>query len=382
MTRYLFNRLLQSVVVLFVFISLVFFLVQAQPGDYANVYTLDPRLTPEQKAELRKSFGLEQPLYTQYALYVRNFLEGDLGTSFKHREPVIDVLLQRLPRTVMLFATAAVISFYLGFALGKIIAWRRGRFVEYASTISGVFLFTVFTPWLALMALWLFGLQLDWLPLGQFVNPQLWQNAPFDTNYVFVRLLLTLFIGVGVLLTALYFLGRRGMRGREFWFLGLSVAVAAGAWIWWAASGLGGYGFDILKHMVLPVMVLTAISFAGTMLLTRNSMLEVLREDFVLAARAKGLPDKVVRDRHVARNAILPVVTSLIFSLATAVDGGVITESIFSWPGLGLTLLSSAIEADLPLAVGAFVFTGIFSLVAHVIADVLYVFLDPRIRYA
>ncbi|MBI4219094.1 MAG: ABC transporter permease [Chloroflexi bacterium] len=382
MTRYLLNRLLQSVVVLFVFISLVFFLIQAQPGDYANVYTLDPRLTPEQKAELRKSFGLEQPLYTQYALYVRNFLQGDLGTSFKHREPVINVLFQRLPRTVMLFATAAVVSFYLGFALGKIIAWRRGRFVEYASTISGVFLFTVFTPWLALMVLWLFGLQLDWLPLGQFVNPQLWQNAPFDANYVFVRLLLTLFIGFGVLLTGLYFLSRRGMRGREFWFLGLTAAVAVGAWIWWAASGLGGYGFDILKHMVLPVMVLTAISFAGTMLLTRNSMLEVLREDFVLAARAKGLPDKVVRDRHVARNAILPVVTSLIFSLATAVDGGVITESIFSWPGLGLTLLVAAIEADLPLAVGAFVFTGIFSLVAHVIADVLYVFLDPRIRYA
>jgi peptide/nickel transport system permease protein len=117
------------------------------------------------------------------------------------------------------------------------------------------------------------------------------------------------------------------------------------------------------------------------MLLTRNAMLETLREDYVLAARAKGLPANAIRDRHVARNALLPVVTSLVFSVAFAFDGGVITETIFSWPGIGLTLISSSIEGDLPLAVGAFLFTGMFALIAHMAADVLYVFLDPRIRY-
>lgn len=382
MTRFLLNRLAQSVVVLFVFLSLVFVLIQAQPGDYSNIYTLNPRLTPEAKLELKKSFGLDRPLYVQYALYITNFLKGDLGTSFRHQVPVMDVVLQRLPRTVMLFATAAVVSFYLGFVLGKIIAWRRGRFVEYASTVGGVFLYTVFTPWLALMTLWLFGLRLGWFPLGKFISTDIWQAAPFDTNYVFVRMMWTLFAAGAVFLAAFYVISMRRRRLGGLVLAGVMVSLILATWLWWAQSGLGQYGLDILKHIVLPVGVLTAISFAGTMLLTRNSMLETLREDFVLAARAKGLPDHVVRDRHVARNALLPVVTSLIFSLAAAVDGGVITESIFSWPGLGLTLLESASTGDTPLAVAAFVFTGIFSLVAHVIADVVYVFLDPRIRYA
>ena len=149
----------------------------------------------------------------------------------------------------------------------------------------------------------------------------------------------------------------------------------------WFASGTAVFAWDIVRHMMLPVLTLTLISFAGTMLLTRNSMLETMREDFVMAARAKGLPERAVRDRHVARNALLPVVTSFIFSLAFAVDGGVITESIFSWPGMGQTLVSATLSEDLPLAVGAFVFVGIFVLVAHLVADILYAYLDPRIRY-
>ena len=126
---------------------------------------------------------------------------------------------------------------------------------------------------------------------------------------------------------------------------------------------------------------MTLVSFAGTMLLTRNSMLETLREDYIVAARAKGLPESVVRDHHAARNALLPVVTSLVYSLAFAIDGGVIIETIFSWPGMGLTLLQAVRSEDLPLALGAFVFIGIFALVAHLIADMLYAYLDPRIRY-
>ncbi|MEE8158948.1 MAG: ABC transporter permease, partial [Dehalococcoidia bacterium] len=123
------------------------------------------------------------------------------------------------------------------------------------------------------------------------------------------------------------------------------------------------------------------ISFAGTMLLTRNSMLETLREDFVMAARAKGLSERAVRDRHAARNALLPVVTSLVYSVAFAIDGSVIIESIFSWPGTGLLLLRGAQSQDLPLVLGSFVFIGILALVAHLVADLLYAYLDPRIRY-
>ena len=158
----------------------------------------------------------------------------------------------------------------------------------------------------------------------------------------------------------------------------VSVVIVAAAWL---SSGIEHLAWDIVRHMALPVLTLTLISFAGTMLLTRNSMLETMREDYVIAARAKGLPEKQVRDKHVARNALLPVVTSFVFSLAFAVDGGIIIESIFSWPGMGQTLVSAAVSEDLPLAVGAFVFVGIFVLLAHLAADILYVYLDPRIRY-
>ena len=145
--------------------------------------------------------------------------------------------------------------------------------------------------------------------------------------------------------------------------------------------GLGVLALDILRHMVLPVATLTLISFAGTMLLTRNSMLETIREDYVMAARAKGLPEKQVRDRHAARNALLPVITSLVYSLIFAIDGSVIIEGVFSWPGTGMTLLSALRSEDLPLVIGAMLFIGLFSLLAHAILDVLCVYLDPRIRY-
>jgi peptide/nickel transport system permease protein len=153
-----------------------------------------------------------------------------------------------------------------------------------------------------------------------------------------------------------------------------------GYWIFFT-GGAARYALDIIHHMLLPIATLTMISFAGTMLLTRNSMLETLREDYIMAARAKGLSEKVIRDKHAARNALLPVVTAFVFSLAFVLSGGVITESIFSWPGMGQTLLNAAQVEDLPTAVGALVFTGAVALIAHMVADVMYAFLDPRIRY-
>ena len=129
------------------------------------------------------------------------------------------------------------------------------------------------------------------------------------------------------------------------------------------------------------MLTVTLIGYGGTMLLTRTSMLETLREDYILSARAKGLPEKVVRDKHAARNALLPVWTSLVFSLGGAVSGGIITETIFSWPGIGLTLLQAAQVADIPVAMGTLTIIGILTLVSHLVADIGYAFLDPRIRY-
>ena len=382
MARYLLKRSIQILVTLFVFLSAVFFIVNAQPGDVTNFYALNPDIPPETRQQLQALFGVDEPLWKQYLVHVKNTFTGNFGISFSHYpRSVADVIKERLPRTIVLFATATVLSFYLGFALGKIIAWRRGGWTEYTGTIGGVTLYTVFTPWFALMMIWLFSFKAQWFPIGKFLDPVLWRDAPVDANSVFLRMIVTataasLAIFAVFLVTA----KRRGHGARLTRIASVPVAALA-VFAVWLASGVGYLAWDIVKHMVLPVATLTLISFAGTMLLTRNSMLETMREDFVMAARAKGLLEKDVRDKHVARNALLPVVTSLVFSLAFAVDGGVIIESIFSWPGMGQTLVSAALSEDLPLAVGAFVFVGIFVLVAHLIADVLYVFLDPRIRY-
>jgi peptide/nickel transport system permease protein len=385
MRRYLIKRIAQNVFTFFLFLTLIYLLLDAQPGDYADIYINDPRLTAEQRAILRQRMGLDKPVLERYARWMINFFRGDFGTSFSnYPRSVLDVITERAPRTLLLFLTATVVSFYLGFLAGKILSWRRGGVVEYVTTLGGVGLYTVFTPWFALMMIYLFAYGLDLFPIGKFINVDLWSGAPFPTNYIIVRLLLTGVGGAALLLTWLAVTQRVDPDKRKLvrWLgvVGLLVIIAV-YWIFFSGGGVP-YALDILWHLGLPVLTLTLISFAGTMLLTRNSMLETLREDYILTARAKGLSEKIVRDKHAARNAMLPVVTSLVFSLAFALDGGVITETVFSWPGMGRTIVTAVGTSDIPTAVGGLVFTGALALTAHLVADVLYVYLDPRVRYS
>ena len=382
MTGYLLRRAGQMALTLFLIITLAFFLVEAQPGDYASFYVLNPDLPPDVKDEIRAAFGLDKPLWQQYLIHLKNTFTGNFGVSFGHfPRPVLEVLGERLPRTLMLFLTATTVSFYVGFFLGKAIAWRRGGLFEYAATISGATLFTAFTPAFALMMIWIFAFKLGWFPVGKFLDPLVWRGADVSANYVFGNMLLSaaaFFVFAFLVILVMKKLGRRVPLVYAVPVMSAGIlAIVVG----WAFSGVGGLALDIIKHMILPVATLTLISFAGTMLLTRNSMLETIREDYVMAARAKGLPEKQVRDHHAARNALLPVVTSLVYSLVFAIDGSVIIEGIFSWPGTGMTLLQAVRTEDLPLVMGSMLFIGMLSLLAHAMVDVLYVFLDPRIRY-
>ena len=382
MTGYLVRRVGQIVVTLFLIVTLAFFLVQAQPGDYASFYALNPDLPSEVKDQIRAAFGLDKPLWQQYLIHLKNTFTGNFGVSFGYfPRPVMEVLVERLPRTAVLFLTATVVSFYTGFFLGKAIAWRRGGVLEYTATISGATLFTVFTPAFALMMIWVFAFKLGWFPVGKFLDPLVWRTAQVSANYVFSHMLITGAAYTAFCFVVLLALRMTGRIGLVRLAVPIMLAGAVVVPLVWAFSGIGGLALDILKHMVLPIATLTLISFAGTMLLTRNSMLETVREDYVMAARAKGLPEKLVRDRHAARNALLPVVTSLVYSLIFAIDGSVIIEGVFSWPGTGMTLLQAVRTEDLPLVMGALVFIGLFALLAHTIVDVLYVYLDPRIRY-
>ena len=161
MTGYLLRRVGQMALTLFFIITLTFFLVEAQPRDYASFYVLNPDLPPDVKDKIREAFGLDKPLWQQYLIHLKNTFTGNFGVSFGHfSRPVLGVLGKRFPRTLMLFLTATTVSFYLGFFLVKAIAWRHGGFFEYAPTISGATLFTAFTPAFALMMIWVFGFKL------------------------------------------------------------------------------------------------------------------------------------------------------------------------------------------------------------------------------
>ncbi len=384
MWSFLGKRLIQMFITLLLFQAATYFLLDAQPGDIADMLAMSPDIPPSERDRLRAELGLDRPPVERFFKYIWNFYQGDLGVSFQlYPREVTDIIRERLPRTLVLFLTASVVSFWTGFVTGKILAWKRGGFIEYSSTLVGVILYTVFTPWFALMMIWLFAVYLKWLPAGKFLNPMIWLDSPIHANEVFMRMIWTAVAGL-VLFIAGYIVStkiHRNYRSLVRWasFI-IAVAFIVAYWQFFS-GGLAKYAWDILSHLILPVVTVTLIGYGGTMLLTRTSMLETLKEDYILSARAKGLPEKVVRDKHAARNALLPVWTSLVFSLGGAVSGGIITETIFSWPGIGLTLLQAAQVADIPVAMGTLTIIGVLTLVSHLIADIGYAFLDPRIRY-
>ena len=381
MLKVLVKRLAQTVFVFLVFLTLMFFLVQAQPGDVTNSFAENPNIPPEAVEMLRMQLGLDKPVWQQYFIYIGNFFQGEFGFSFSQPgKTVIEIIAQRLPRTVVLFVTATVLSFYVGFAVGKALTWRKNKFLDYGTTFGGVYLFTLYTPWFALLMLWLFGFLLGWLPLGQFITPELWQFSPYDSNTIFGYMMLTVaVVSIAVVTILTVLLKRHVPRGGLI--TAISGLVLTGVVLLvWGLTPAGQYALNIIEHIVLPVATLTIISFAGTMLLTRTSMLETISEDYVMVARAKGISTNRIRDRYVSRNAILPVLTALILSLLTAVDGAVITETIFSYQGIGLTLVQAAQGQDVPLAIASFLFVGLFALMAHILVDITYLFMDPRLR--
>lgn len=385
MFKFLARRLLQMLVLFVAFLTIVFFLLQAMPGDISNQLIGNPNIPPEQREILRETLGLDKPLFQQYVTYITNFFQGEMGVSFtRYPQDVSTVIGAALPRTLVLFLAATLVAFWLGFKSGKLIAWGRETGVEKGFIVGGVFLQTVFYPWFALVMLWFFGSVLGWFPLGRFIDANLWRGADFQSTAVFNLLILSAFLA-----TIAYGIGRVVIgrvnpdpliqaRMRRV----LSVVVIASLILFWYISPMRAYAWDIVHHTMLPVLTLAAVAFGATMLLTRSAMLETLGEDYILTARAKGLPEKVIRDRHAARNAMLPVTTSLVLSLAFVIGGGIVTENIFSWPGMGSLLLEAVQREDIPLAIGTLSIVGVLALIGHLVADILYTILDPRIRIA
>ena len=279
------------VLTLFLIVSLTFFLVQAQPGDYATFYALNPDLPAEVRAQIKASFGLDKPLWEQYLIHMKNTFTGNFGVSFGHfPRPVIEVLAERIPRTAVLFLTATATSFYIGFFLGKAIAWRRGgRAGVCRHHLRRDAVHRVHASLradddldLRLQAGLAAGGQVSGSPdlaqRGRHRQPRLHLYAGDRRRIHRIHVpRIVLFPAVGT--------HRAGAAVAPVIVLAaLAIPLA------WAFSGIGYLALDILRHMILPIVTLTLISFAGTMLLTRNSMLETMREDYVMAAEPRDCP--------------------------------------------------------------------------------------------
>ena len=387
MLAYTIKRFFEMIVVFFLFLVISYLLFNAIPGNAFSSLLLNPLLPPEAYQKTIEAFGLDKPLLERLQLYIVNFFKGDFGYSYTYypRTP-IDLIAERLPRTLMLFSIVNIVAFYTGFLVGKILAWRRGSKSETWITIGSVFSYTVFYPWFALMMLWFFGYQLDWFPLGKFLVPEKWYDAPFSSDEIFYTLIL--FTTILSFLLFLVFIFTRTIESiqnrRNARLFGLVVLLFISA-IYWSngeAALKRFYAADIAYHMILPTFTVTLVAFAGTALLTRTTMMEVLKDDYILTARAKGLSEKVVHLKHCLRNALIPIVTGLADFLTVFFAGSLLLELIFNLDGMGLLGYKAVLERDYNVVMGLIFVQSVLMLVGRLISDLIYVVVDPRIDFS
>jgi peptide/nickel transport system permease protein len=295
---------------------------------------LGERATPERVKEVRAQLGLDQPLYAQYLIYAGKILRGDLGVSILRGDPVLRDLLRRFPATIELAVTAILIAILVGIPAGIVSAVWRNSVFDGCSRILALTGVSMPIFWLGLMLAWVFGVILGWLPTG-------------------FRL------GTNVSLTVV----------THFNILDSLI------------SGNGAALVGSLRHLVLPAVALSTIPMAVITRMTRASLLEVLSQDYIRTAEAKGLPQRAVVLRHALRNALLPVMTVTGLQVGRLLAGAILTETIFSWPGIGLWIYEAIQARDYPIVQGATLFIATIFVMVNLLTDVLYATVDPRIKY-
>ncbi|MFN2291067.1 MAG: ABC transporter permease, partial [Anaerolineae bacterium] len=374
------RRIVRGLVALILFQSLLFALVHALPYDFSSLILT----SPSNRRFVQSYLGLDLPLWQQYGRWLFDFLRFDLGRSYLFwPTPVIDILGANLPRTLLLFLSGATIAYGFGIWLGKVLAWRRGGLLELGATLGGVAAYTSFAPFLGFVLIMLFGRELRWFSYQRFVDHNVWFDAPVTVDWLLVRIVATAFLLFGGTLLLWHFT-RAVRRRRRRWSIRLAVllvAVLAVGWAWFQ-SEVGYLALDLLYHLVLPLTTVVLLSFGETMMLMRTAMLETMGEEYVLTARAIGFSDKTIRDRHVARNAILPVLTRLALNLPFVLIGSLVIERVFLWTAMGQVVFNAVEYYDIPLLLGILSVVGALTLLAHIVLDVAYVYLDPRLRYA
>ena len=380
MTRYILRQGLGSLVTLFFFLTAVFFLVQIiVPADFTVQFALG--MGPAEREALREQLGLNLPLWQQYLNWMGDFITGKLGTSFYGRD-VIEVLKQTVPLSMLLFIPGITLAYILGMRLGKFTGWRPPKILSGATTLSGLALFTSFPPWLAWLIAYIIGRRLGTHrtvfgnPVGSF-DRQLWAEIDLEPAAAASRMLLTMAVLVGGMALLNWQLVRRRGRGIPV-ILGI-IFVGGLSFLIWQAWGFGPQAIDLVSIASVPLLTFILLTFGETMLIMRTSLREQHHE-YVTVARAKGLPESTVRDKHASRNAILPVVSRLIISLPFLLTGIVIIEDVLGWPGVGSTLFGSLYQQDMPMVMALFLLVGLVTLVARLILEVVLAMMDPRLR--
>lgn len=332
MLRFIVRRLLLLVPVLIGLSLLIFLWIRALPGGPAQAL-LGERATPAAVAQIRKQYGLDQPIYEQYWRYVRQTSEFKFGTSIVSRRPVTTELRERFPATIELTLAAMAFAVVVGIALGFIAAKRHGSALDHGSLIFS--LLGISTPifFLALVLKYLFAVKLGWLPsVGR---QDVLIDARHPTNF---------YVLDGLLTTN------------------------------WAAT------WDAVKHLILPALALGSIPLAVIARITRAAVLDVQNEDYVRTARAKGLPGHTVDTRHVLRNAMLPVSTIIGLQTGLLLSGAVLTETVFAIPGMGSWLANAIFNRDYPVIQGGILFTALVFVLVNLVVDISYAIINPRIR--
>jgi peptide/nickel transport system permease protein len=326
-TKYIARRLLGAIPLVIGIATIVFFAVNLAPGDPTARF-LSPGMSQAVIDQMRSNFGLGEPVYVRYVKWIGAMLTGDFGYSFSHSRPVLDVLSDFLPNTLILSSTALLVAFVLGILLGTIQAVRQYQAIDSGLSVVLLFFYSMPSFWLALMlilSLSLFARNVWELPI--------WFPAS-------------------------------GMVSTDFEFL---------SW--------GGQLRDRFMHLVLPTLSLALVLTAGIARYMRASMLEVIRQDYVRTARAKGLSERVVVFKHALRNALIPIITLVGLYIPVLFSGTVFIEYIFAWPGMGRAIYDAILQRDYPVVMAGSFFFALMVVVANLIADVLYAVVDPRIRY-
>ncbi|MFA4966976.1 MAG: ABC transporter permease [Candidatus Margulisiibacteriota bacterium] len=320
MRKYVFGRLLQLIPLLIGISLISFFVMHLAPGDPTALF-IDPNVNPAELARVKANWGLDQPIYIQYGKWLFNAVKGDFGRSYITSQPVIAEIGERLPATLLLMISSMILTLLISIPIGVYSAVKKGSWFDNFFTVFSFAGMAIPSFWLGLMLMLLFSVQLDWLPAVGMFNPLMKHTHPLYR------------------------------------------------------------ALDVVIHMILPLTTMTVLSLAGISRYQRAAMLEVLNQDFIKVARAKGLPERVVIFKHALRNALIPIVTILGLSLPDLFGGAFIIETVFAWPGMGRLGVQSIFQRNYPDIMGIVMLSAVLIILGNLLADMGYAIVDPRIRY-